>query len=749
MTEGKKVSGQMVFGLDIGTRSIVGTVGYKSNNRFYVVAQRVKEHETRAMLDGQIHDIHKVGETIRQVKEELEEAIGRPLTEACIAAAGRVLRTINVTVDQEYGTDKEITQEDIYALNTMGVEKAYEMFQKENDTDMKFYCVGYSVVHYYINHYPISNPEGHKAKVLSTDMIATFLPDDVVDGLNKAVELAGLQVANMTLEPIAAIQVAIPEMYRMLNIALVDVGAGTSDISITKDGSIIAFGMIPEAGDALTETIARHCLVDFGTAEQIKRDAGEYEEITYKDIMGLTQTIAKKDLLEVVAPVIDSMATQVADKIKELNGGKSVSAVFVVGGGGKLEGYTDRLAEELGIQKERVAVRGEEVMQSIDFLEDHIVKDSLLVTPIGICLSFYEQSNSFIFVDFNGQRVKLYDNNMLAVVDAAIQAEFPNEGLFPRRGKELNFTVNGKNRIVRGQLGEAAVIRVNGAEADIHTTIRGGDKIEVIPSTAGEPATMELGALNEFGDVIRVTVNGQLIELPKFASVNGTLQSGYYDIQDGDSIELLNYYTVKQIADFMDVVVDRSVDVYVNNTQADMNTFVYENFSVQWTMREAGEMMDAPIDENDWDDSEGWEEDDKSVTGSAVENIVEGTAKEGVAAEGTAGTIGTPVATEVSNGQEVQSGQATGQEADSQMPKETPPEPEIPKEPTVIAVIANGKPVAMSGKPVYVYVDIFDYIDFDLSAPKGSGVVTLLNGREAKYMEPLKNGDNIEIYWKK
>ena len=149
----------MVFGLDIGTRSIVGTVGYKSNNRFYVVAQRVKEHETRAMLDGQIHDIHKVGETIRQVKEELEAAIGRPLTEACIAAAGRVLRTINVTVDQEYGTDKEITQEDIYALNTMGVEKAYEMFQKENDTDMKFYCVGYSVVHYYINHYPISNPE--------------------------------------------------------------------------------------------------------------------------------------------------------------------------------------------------------------------------------------------------------------------------------------------------------------------------------------------------------------------------------------------------------------------------------------------------------------------------------------------------------------------------------------------------------------------------------------------------------------
>lgn len=56
------------------------------------------------------------------------------------------------------------------------------------------------------------------------------------------------------------------------------------------------------------------------------------KEITYKDIMGLQQSITKGELLEVVNPVIESMALQVADKIKELNGGKSVSAVFVVGG---------------------------------------------------------------------------------------------------------------------------------------------------------------------------------------------------------------------------------------------------------------------------------------------------------------------------------------------------------------------------------------------------------------------------------
>ena len=84
----KEKQGQLIFGLDIGTRSIVGTVGYLNGGKFHVLAQRSKEHETRAMLDGQIHDIGKVGETISQVKEQLEEDLGRELTDVCIAAGG-------------------------------------------------------------------------------------------------------------------------------------------------------------------------------------------------------------------------------------------------------------------------------------------------------------------------------------------------------------------------------------------------------------------------------------------------------------------------------------------------------------------------------------------------------------------------------------------------------------------------------------------------------------------------------------
>lgn len=274
----------MVFGLDIGTRSIVGSVGYMDGNKFNVVAHYVKEHETRAMLDGQIHDIAAVGESIGIVKKELEKQTGRKLNEVCIAAAGRVLKTVTVNVENERQDDTPVSEEEVYSLDLLGVEKAYDIMRK-NYPDIDFYCVGYTVVKYFMNDYIINNLEGHRAKKTGAEILATFLPHEVVEGLYSAVEIAGLQVTNLTLEPIAAINVAIPQQFRLLNIALIDVGAGTSDICITKDGSIIAYGMIPHAGDEITETIVHNCLVDFQTAETIKRASLGKKQISYKDIM--------------------------------------------------------------------------------------------------------------------------------------------------------------------------------------------------------------------------------------------------------------------------------------------------------------------------------------------------------------------------------------------------------------------------------------------------------------------------------
>ena len=737
-----------VFGLDIGTRNVVGTVGYQTDDReFVVTAQYVREHETRAMLDGQIHDIGRVAKTIKEVKDELEKQTGQPLEEVCIAAAGRVLKTVTTHVEYEYAQESVVTGEDVHTLNLLGIEKAQEALKEVNDTSYKFYCVGYSTVKFFLNDEVFISLEGHKANKIGEDIIVTFLPEDVVDGLYAAVGQAGLSVANMTLEPIAAINVAIPENYRMLNIALVDVGAGTSDISITRDGSIIAYGMIPHAGDEMTEVIVQHFLVDFNMAESIKLQSTTSDTVTYKDIMSIEHTIPAKDVWDVAAPVVDNIAQEVSAKIRELNGDKTVSACFVVGGGGKIHGFTEKLAEDLDLPEERVALRGEEVLGDVTFEQEDIKKDPLLVTPIGICLNYYEQRNNFIMVRFNGERIKLYDNNRLTIVDAALQAGFSNDELFPKRGTPINFTVNGVARLVRGEAGEGAVVTMNGKPASINTPLEPNSEIIIEPSTAGEAAEYKISQLDEYNhSVITFIINGRKVSCPRFVQVNGRLEPEDYSIRENDVIETRNYYTVRQIAQFMDLVIDTDQMIFVNNEEAGLDTLVYENFSVEWKTDEYGV---ARIDNNNYNDTQESDSDDASVLAEQDANSTE--------SDNTVARTSEQMMNQVLD--ELHDEFAKEAEA-SAVPENELPENELPKNDiqeeiheedsseNTVTVIVNGEPVELSGKDTYIFVDIFTHISFDLQAGKGRAIATVINGRDAKFSEELHEGDKIELYWK-
>ena len=732
-----------VFGLDIGTRNVVGTVGYQTDDKeFVVTAQYVREHETRAMLDGQIHDIGRVAKTIKEVKDELEKQTGQPLEEVCIAAAGRVLKTVTTHVEYEYAQESVVTGEDVHTLNLLGIEKAQEALKEVNDTSYKFYCVGYSTVKFFLNDEVFISLEGHKANKIGEDIIVTFLPEDVVDGLYAAVGQAGLSVANMTLEPIAAINVAIPENYRMLNIALVDVGAGTSDISITRDGSIIAYGMIPHAGDEMTEVIVQHFLVDFNMAESIKLQSTTSDTVTYKDIMSIEHTIPAQGVWDVAAPVVDNIAQEVSAKIRELNGDKTVSACFVVGGGGKIHGFTEKLAEDLDLPEERVALRGEEVLGDVTFEQEDIKKDPLLVTPIGICLNYYDQRNNFIMVRFNGERIKLYDNNRLTIVDAALQAGFPNDELFPKRGTPINFTVNGVARLVRGEAGEGAVVTMNGKPASINTPLEPNSEIIIEPSTAGEAAEYKISQLDEYNhSVITFIINGRKVSCPRFVQVNGRLEPEDYSIRENDVIETRNYYTVRQIAQFMDLVIDTDQMIFVNNEEADLDTLVYENFSVEW---KTDEYDVARIDNNNYNDTQESDSDDASVLAEQDANSTE--------SDNTVTRTSEQMMNQVLD--ELHDEFAKEAEA-SAVPENELPKNDIQEEiheenssENTVTVIVNGEPVELSGKDTYIFVDIFTHISFDLQAGKGRAIATVINGRDAQFSEELHEGDQIELYWK-
>ena len=634
------------------------------------------------------------------------------------------------------------------------MEKAHAIVREELDDEeekTKFYCVGYTVIKYYLNDIEISNLEGHRGTRIAADVLATFLPEEVVTSLYAAVEKAGLRVSNLTLEPIAAINVAIPERYRMLNIALIDVGAGTSDICITKEGSIIGYGMIPAAGDELTEILVKKYLIDFDTAESLKTADMTKKQINYKDIMGISHKITPEEIMADLKSVENDIAAKIADKIIELNGGETVAAAFVVGGGGKLDGFVEMLAEKLELPKERVALRGKEVMNDINFITEDVRKDSLYVTPIGIALSSYDAKNNFIFVNVNGERIKLYNNDKLTMFDAAVQYGLANEDLFPKRGADLTFKVNGKTRIARGLNGEAAVIKKNGEACGMNSRIEPDDEIDITRSTKGEDASVVLSSLPEAEGSLTFRVNSEYMTVPKFAIVNGRPETGSYEIKDGDDIEMLTFYTVEQLLTYMDITTAH--DIRVNNSPATEKSMLYDNFSVDWTYSEQqGDSFAQSYDELYPAEEAEPEEADATEASTIEPSAVKPEAAKPAAARtaavkpetvkpagNPAKEIAKPAVNEPAIGEQIM---LTGVD----IPEKKLPYVEGPKE---LNISVNGNPITMRGKSRYTFVDIFDYFDFDLTTVRGSHLVTDIDGRHADYTEELNDGAVIDVYWEK
>ncbi|WP_069997990.1 cell division protein FtsA [Cellulosilyticum sp. I15G10I2] len=526
---------ELMFGLDIGTRTIIGTVGYKENNKFVVLAYESIEHEERAMLDGQIHDIQKVSRAVCQVKTSLEQKLNTQLSEVAIAAAGRALNTQIVSVENTYEEVQEFTLADVHNLELYGVEKAKEEQRKIN-SKMDYFCVAYSVINYYLDGYIITSLEGHKGTNISAKIIVTFLPKLVIDSLYAVTERAGLKVINLTLEPIAAINAVIPDNLRLLNLALVDIGAGTSDIAITKGGSVTAYGMIPIAGDEVTEAIVHQYLVDFNTAETIKKQLHSSEMIEFSDILGLSHQVTVEEVRQIILPVLETLTQNIAEKILELNGDSPPNAVFCVGGGSQMLSVTAQLAKRLRLVPERVALRtSENVVNIID--QAGIINAPQMITPLGICItSMHSRYNEIITVILNDRKIELLKAKKLTILDAIVAAGIEHTEIFPKKGKTLMFKLNGERQRLKGENGMPARIFLNGNEATINDILTEEDIIQV---EKAKPGTDGQAVISQYiSEMFEITVNGAVFTIP-IMMVNNDCVPLDYQINENDDVRLV------------------------------------------------------------------------------------------------------------------------------------------------------------------------------------------------------------------
>ncbi len=737
---------EWVFALDIGTRTIMGVVGEERGDRIEVLAVQVLEHAQRAMLDGQIHDIAKVAAGARKVKEALEARLGRRLQRVAVAAAGRVLKTCQVSVTREIDESREIDAQLVGALEMEGIRRAQDQIATELPDNGRnpFYCVGYSVIHYHVNDLPIANLIGHRGTLIGADLLATFLPHMVVDSLHTVMERIGLQVSSMTLEPIAALNVAIPRDLRMLNLALVDVGAGTSDIAITRGGTVVGYAMAPFAGDEVTEAIAQQYLVDFHTAERIKLSLGEPAgEIAFHDILDNQMVVPVDAVLDVIRPVVENLARTIAERVIACNGGKAPNAVFLVGGGSQTPELAHLLSGIMGLPAERVAVRNRSIARNIGY-EGSELQGPESITPFGILTTAFQQAGrDFYHVYVEDRPIRLYNARRMAVSDALLLAGYVPDQLIGKSGRSLTIMLNGMEKVIRGGFGKPAVIERNGQPAGLTTTVEPGDRISVREAERGPDAVSSAGDHAGACRPVVLVLAGVQYEVPGRLLCNGKVVEPQTPLRDGDSLVVEPPSTVAELA------------------------ALFELDPESVAFRRNGRRLAAA---------------DPLALGDVVEcrpraqaDDLESGVKPAWVAAPSPVTEAKPTSGPVPAGEQMQAGEQPPIDEPAPIGKPAPvtglmPETHALDEGSAATdgplahVPGIGKPCPAAGTDVvitvngdtvrlpaaagqHMFVDVFTQYPFDLTNPKGT-IALRLNGRDAGFTDPIQTGDCIEILWR-
>lgn len=711
---------QTIFALDIGTRSIIGMVGTVENEKVRIIAIEREEHTERAMIDGQIENIDKVAALAGKVKQRLESKLHFKLERVCVAAAGRALRTKRAEFEMEVSGTELIDDEIISRLEAGAISKAEEVFDAENramEDNRRFYLVGYTVCQYYLDKYMISSLKDHRGKNVKVDLIATFLPSEVVESLYTTMNKIGLEVASITLEPIAAINAAIPANLRLLNLVMVDIGAGTSDIAACTDGSVTGYTMATVAGDEVTETLMKEYLVDFQMAESMKAQADQEEEITFTDILGFEQTISRDELLECIQDTSDLLCREIAEKILEINGNPP-SALFLAGGGSKLTGLKEGLTAALQMDAKRVAIAGNNFRTSA-FSDEYDLNNPEYATPLGIVVSSgLNLINASFRVLLNGRPANLFRSGSFTALNLLMMNGYSFLDIMGRSGANLVVTVNGKRKVFYGTPVEPAALFINKKEGRLSEIIQAGDEIDFTPAVSGVSAKASLGDIDGAADAVELTLNGVPADLETQLKMGDVIVMR----RPGEDAE------PEEAAETEGAVESDAVPEPEEGTEQERAVASEKAAEPDMTAMP----KEAP---------------EKAAVGKPAEVVEKsGEPLSGVEADTTADDMKPEEAPKPVLNPQGNFAQRSVLEAVSSGSEAAKGE-KAPVQPPEIHFHLNGLPITLprkaDGTP-YFLMDMIQYSGIDLKQPKGR-IVLMVNGIQGLFQQELKDGDNIRI----
>lgn len=368
---------RMIVGLDIGTSKVVAIVGEIGlEGEIEVVG--IGSNPSKGMKKGVVVNIESTVQSIQRAVEEAELMAGCQIHSVYVGIAGSHIRSLN-----SHGI-VAIKDKEVFGLDLERVIDAAQAVAIPADQ---------KVLHILPQEYVIDSQEGIKEPLgmsgvrLEAKVHLVTCAVNAAQNIEKCIRRCGLDVEEIILEQLASSYSVLTDDERELGVCLVDIGGGTTDIAIFTEGSIRHTGVIPIAGDQVTNDIAMALRTPTQYAEEIKikyacaltQLAGADETIKVPSVGDRPpRDLSRQSLAEVVEPRYDELFTLVQAELRRSGFEDMVPAgIVLTGGTSKMEGVME-LAEEIFHMPVRVGYP-----QTIQGLTD-IVRNPIYATSVGL-----------------------------------------------------------------------------------------------------------------------------------------------------------------------------------------------------------------------------------------------------------------------------------------------------------------------------------------------------------------------------
>jgi len=375
----KKTERKMIVGLDIGTSKVVAIVGeLTANNEVEIVG--LGSSRSRGLKKGVVVNIESTVHSIQRAIEEAELMAGCNIHSVFAGIAGSHIRSLNSNGIVAI-RDNEVTLGDVDRVIDAASAVAIPADQK--------------ILHILPQEFVIDNQEGVKEPVgmsgvrleVKVHMVTGAV--SAAQNIIKCVRRCGLEVDDIILEQVASSLAVLTEDEKDLGVCLVDIGGGTTDIAVFRDGAIQHTAVIPIAGDQVTNDIAIALRTPTQHAEDIKvqyacalTQLANPEETIEVPSVGdrASRRLARQTLAEVVEPRYEELFTLVQAELRRSGYEDMIAAgVVLTGGSSKMEGVVE-LAEEIFHMPVRIGVP-----QYVTGLSD-VVRNPIYSTGVGLLL---------------------------------------------------------------------------------------------------------------------------------------------------------------------------------------------------------------------------------------------------------------------------------------------------------------------------------------------------------------------------